>query len=123
MRRWLAILLLVLLPAQTTWAVVAGYCVHESSAAASHFGHHDHASHSHAPGLPGASGTPESNSDATASVVHDCGHCHGLYASMLITFEPLQLKPNPGLSAPTSDQPRAACTVTRPERPKWEPLA
>lgn len=44
MRRWFAILLLVLLPLQTSWAVVASYCDHEQEAEQStqHFGHHEH---------------------------------------------------------------------------------
>nr|ART41037.1 L611 [uncultured bacterium] len=42
MRRWLSILLLVFLPFQFSWAAVAGYCQHETGAAAQHFGHHDH---------------------------------------------------------------------------------
>ncbi|MBU0601652.1 MAG: hypothetical protein KKD25_04520 [Gammaproteobacteria bacterium] len=42
MRRWLSILLLVFLPFQFTWAAAAGYCQHETGAAAQHFGHHDH---------------------------------------------------------------------------------
>ena len=42
MRRWLAIFLLVLLPAQLGWAAVGVYCAHESGAAADHFGHHAH---------------------------------------------------------------------------------
>lgn len=123
MRRWLAILLLVLLPAQATWAVVAGYCVHKPGGAASHFGHHDHASHSHAPTLPDAPGTPGANNDATTGASNDCGHCHGQYAGMLIGIEPLQLDRCPAASAPASDESWAAHTAARPERPQWMSLA
>ena len=42
MRRWLAIFLLILLPAQLSWAAVGDYCAHESGAGAEHFGHHEH---------------------------------------------------------------------------------
>ena len=42
MRRWLSILLLVLLPFQFSWAAAASYCQHETSKLASHFGHHEH---------------------------------------------------------------------------------
>ena len=45
MRRWLAIFLLVLLPTQATWAVVAGYCVDSPGVTAGHFGHHDRSLH------------------------------------------------------------------------------
>ena len=46
MRRWLSILLLVLLPFQFSWAAAASYCQHErqheTGKLASHFGHHEH---------------------------------------------------------------------------------
>jgi hypothetical protein len=42
MRRWLSILLLVLLPLQFTWAAAAGYCQHEKAVKAWHIGHHEH---------------------------------------------------------------------------------
>ena len=42
MRKWLAIVLLVFLPLQFSWAAVASYCQHETGAAAKHFGHHAH---------------------------------------------------------------------------------
>lgn len=42
MRRWLSILLLVMLPFQLSWAVAASYCQHETGKLSSHFGHHEH---------------------------------------------------------------------------------
>lgn len=43
MRRWLFVLFLLVLPFQIVWASAAPYCAHESnSAAAKHFGHHEH---------------------------------------------------------------------------------
>jgi hypothetical protein len=42
MRRWLAILMLALLPLQFGWAAVAVYCGHESDPQAQHLGHHEH---------------------------------------------------------------------------------
>lgn len=132
MRRWLAILLLTLLPTQMTWAVVAGYCAHESGAAADHVGHHEHASHSHGPlpldardslPLDGADLPPDAGSDARAGVSHDCGHCHGQYASMPIAVVPPQLESFPGARIPPADEQCAAPAATQPERPKWARLA
>ena len=123
MRRWLAILLLVLLPTQMTWAVVAGYCAHESGAAADHVGHHDHASHGHAPLPLDVSDPPDAGNDARAGVSHDCGHCHGQYASMLVTIGPLHLERFPSASAPVNDERCAANAAAQPERPKWARLA
>ena len=123
MRRWLAVLLLMLLPTQMTWAVVAGYCAHESGAAADHVGHHDHAAHSHGHLLPDAPDPPDSGSDARAGVNHDCGHCHGQYASMPIAVVPPQFERFPSASLPPGDERCAAPAAAQPERPKWAHLA
>jgi len=124
MRRWLAILLLVLLPTQATWAVVAGYCVDEPDTTVSHFGHHDRASHSHALTLLDApSDTADSSSDGSINLGHDCGHCHGHFAGILTGFAPLQFEQFRSLSTPLGDDPLSAYAAVRPERPKWVPLA
>lgn len=120
MRRWLAIFLLVLLPTQATWAVVAGYCIHKPDAAVSHFGHHEHAAHGHAPTLPEASSdTPDASSDATIVASHDCGHCHGHIAGIPPDVQSLWLE-RPRSSSPViSDESQTAYAAVRPERPKW----
>jgi hypothetical protein len=41
-RRWLSILLLVLLPFQFSWPTAASCCPHETGKLSSHFGHHEH---------------------------------------------------------------------------------
>ncbi len=41
-RRCLAILLLVFMPAQFSWAMVGQYCAHETGAQSQHLGHHSH---------------------------------------------------------------------------------
>jgi len=45
MRRWLSILLLFLLPLQSSWAMSAAYCQHEQERGTQsrHWGHHEHA--------------------------------------------------------------------------------
>ncbi len=87
-RRLLAIVLLTILPLQFSWAAVAAYCAHESSAASDHLGHHDH-QHS-APALalgdgPGEVYAAAASGDAQWSQVDgqapapqadkDCGTC------------------------------------------------
>lgn len=42
MRQLLLICVMLLLPAQWTWAAAARYCTHEVGTAAEHFGHHEH---------------------------------------------------------------------------------
>lgn len=66
MRRWLLIILLILIPYQSVWAGSAQYCAHEDDAAVAHFGHHKH-KHSPARADRAATGTMW---DA------DCSTCH-----------------------------------------------
>ncbi|MGY4828565.1 DUF2946 family protein [Sphaerotilaceae bacterium SBD11-9] len=42
MRRWLAILLLVILPLQFSWVAAASLCQHEQDVSTQHVGHHEH---------------------------------------------------------------------------------
>ena len=45
MRRLLLILLLAFMPLQSIWAAAAGYCSHEETPGAAHFGNHVHQHH------------------------------------------------------------------------------
>lgn len=118
MRRWLALVLLALLPLQFSWAAVAAYCGHEAGEAALHVGHHEHA---HA-GLPEAS--PDiSAADPGAVADFDCGHCHGSGASLPAAqrdVDPAGLATARVTSAPGALRTRAP---SPPERPQWRPLA
>ncbi len=114
MYRLLALLLLVLLPMQMSWALMAGYCGHESGISADHVGHHDRDVHDHDPLLPDSPDASDSSQDAPASLGHDCGHCHGLYAGMMMAVEPLQLDRLPGASVPTLDESVAGQAAARP---------
>ncbi len=123
MRRWLAILLLVLLPVQFTWAMVADYCVHEPDATATHFGHHDHESHSHAAldTDPVDQATPDDPTSPAPQV--DCGHCHGHSAGMFDVAAPLAGQAFSGASPPSIDATCAEHLPAQPERPQWAALA
>lgn len=123
MCRCLAILLLVFLPLQFSWAAVASYCAHETGAATNHVGHHDHAGHSHVskdvdPGHKGKADGKTSNAPNL-----DCGHCLGHCAgiiAMATSFESQALASAPlGLSA----SPSAEHMPAQPERPQWATLA
>jgi hypothetical protein len=73
MRRFLVIVMMLLLPFQATWAVAAGICNHETGKA-SHFGHHEHEHHSAEAAAPEAE-----DADAQPGGFHaDCGVCHGV---------------------------------------------
>ncbi|MBA4092595.1 MAG: hypothetical protein C0489_00775 [Candidatus Accumulibacter sp.] len=111
MRRWLATLLLVLLPFQFSWAAVGGYCQHETGAAAKHFGHHNHQHQADA----GEHETPKGN--ALGAVDSDCSACHAASVAAL-----------PALAASSCAIPwfpasPAAPPGAQPERPNWIDLA
>jgi hypothetical protein len=137
-RRFLAMVLLALLPLQFSWAAVASYCEHETQGAG-HFGHHDH-DHAHHAGAsrdagpaadlsafaspsPDETGSAELDK-APGAMDLDCGHCcHGTCGVMLTW--PLGL-PGALSTAPPSatlDEMGGAHAPTRPERPQWLPLA
>lgn len=113
MRRWLALVLLCLLPLQVSWAAVAEYCAHEQGPAAQHFGHHDdeHAA------------WPDDTSDAahsgSASPAHDHpSHLAGFAG--LLGDSGFSLKVPPHASPRAEDRPPpASLPPDQPERPKW----
>ncbi|MFZ5520671.1 MAG: cation efflux protein, CzcI family [Pseudomonadota bacterium] len=72
MRRWLTLLLVLVLPIQFTWAVAAPYCQHEKAASVRHFGHHAHDHEATASTAEQKAGKPA----GLAYVDHDCGFCH-----------------------------------------------
>jgi hypothetical protein len=123
MRRWLAILLLVVLPTQMSWAAVAAYCAHESGAAADHVGHHDHAAHAHASSPLDAPDASSNDVDTASGADADCGHCHGQITGMLWSEENPALKRPPSAPGAAVEFPCAAHAAAQPERPQWRPLA
>lgn len=119
-RRLLAIVLLALLPLQFSWAAVAPYCEHETSADGGHLGHHEHPQHGDAAPDAGNERTADPTAD-TAEI--DCGHCHGQCTGLLALPEGLPgglLTAAPRASA---DEAGRAHAPARPERPQWAALA
>lgn len=119
MRRWLAVLLLALLPVQLTWAAVAPYCQHETTQSG-HFGHHEHHHHAAvADEADGASGADKS----PLTVDFDCGQCHGVWVGLnQVVSPPMLPTPSTRPGVPAGDG-AAAGTAERPERPNWSDLA
>lgn len=73
MRRFVLILMMVLLPLQWSWAAAASVCGHEQGKA--HFGHHEH---KHASSVE-TTAEPGHVEDGTAASYHpDCQVCHGI---------------------------------------------
>ncbi|MES2718739.1 MAG: hypothetical protein V4795_23475 [Pseudomonadota bacterium] len=137
MRRFLAIVLLALLPLQFSWAAVASYCEHETQGAG-HFGHHDH-DHAHQAGAssdagptadltadasptPGETGSADGDK-APGAMDLDCGHCHGSCSAMLTWPQGMPGALSTAPPGATLDETGGAHAPTRPERPQWLPLA
>jgi hypothetical protein len=70
MRRALIICLILMLPLQWVWAAAASTCLHETSVAAPHFGHHAH-KHSSSKAAPDSGGEQALPGGDHA----DCGVC------------------------------------------------
>lgn len=121
MRRWLTLVLLVLLPIQFTWAAAAPYCQHEQAADSFHLGHHVH---EHLPSPAVASQGDEAQDQSIAqdgmlTVDNDCGYCH------LSVAKPM---PMPGMAfadagrGAADNMPLASFKSREPdrhERPNW----
>lgn len=123
MRRWLAVLLLALLPLQFSWAAVADYCMHESGETADHVGHHDHESHAHGAAQSDADNKAKADAGSSSTATFDCSHCHGGCA---VTLDlPAVLVPHTVEHAPPTlgDAPCAEHMPAQPERPQWARLA
>lgn len=111
MRRWLALLLLCLLPLQVSWAAVADYCTHEHGRAAQHFGHHDEEH-------PASSAPSDDGPDRSAKLGHDCKHLSGFVG---LVAEPCVATSPPCRSVQPRDAPSVfpALPPDQPERPQW----
>jgi hypothetical protein len=127
-RRFLAIVLLALLPLQVSWAAVATYCGHDEPAGAAHFGHHEHQHHADASGnaepVADLGATTDVQGDkAPGAMDLDCGHCHGTFSAMLTLPSALPGVLSTAPPSVTLDEAGGAHAPTRPERPQWLPLA
>ncbi len=132
MRRFVALLLLVLLPLQAVWAAAAPYCQHEGDAASHHIGHHqpEHA-HAHAhttvaeasqDDAHGAPGEPATPGEGAASAHSDCHVCHG-GTVLAQEVRMLQVAAASAQPVPTLVHGLPAPPAERPDRPSWLALA
>lgn len=72
-RRLILAFLFFVLPLQFVWAAAAPYCAHEmQTAAAKHFGHHEHHHQADAQGAPAA----DDGGDTAGAYHADCESCH-----------------------------------------------
>ncbi len=121
MRRWLTVLLLVLLPLQFVWAAAAPYCQHEESAEARHIGHHEH-EHQSAADAQKATKSSDSLDDkafAKWTVDDDCAYCH-LSATQSPLSQLTELVPLAGAARQEAGAyPFGTRAPDHHERPNW----
>lgn len=89
MTRWLLLVLMVLLPAQFSWAAAAPYCTHERNPTTFHVGHHAHVhqgSKSDAQPTP-SEAEPEPARSPVAPDHADCSFCHGMVGQFAAPVE------------------------------------
>lgn len=115
MRRFLLILLSVILPFQLAWAGAAAYCQHEAPASVSrHFGHHEHQHKADA----------NAEHDKKVLADSDCGICHMASIPFACPDHPatetlhrVERSTNP------TEQGFASLCARAPDRPQWSRLA
>ncbi|MBI5860930.1 MAG: hypothetical protein HZB64_01910 [Rhodocyclales bacterium] len=119
MRRFIVLLMLCLLPLQTSWAAVADYCGHGQGEAVQHFGHHDDGHEGY------EAYSKKSDPDkqpGKADLGHD--HCHLAAFLGLLSGTAIHVPDQPVLSPLRCDEPiHSSLALDRPERPKWRALA
>jgi len=121
MRRFVAILLLMVLSVQFSWAAAAGYCEHEQDATPQHIGHHEH---QHPQGESVVDKLPvdapdEDGSKKPAGGHADCAYCHLSAAKNFSTLTmalPRSDASSPALTAAVAVE---SHLLDRIERPKW----
>lgn len=115
MKRFLLILLLVLVPFQFAWATAGSYCQHETGASSVHFGHHAHQHQGKA---------DTSNAKAKLGKIDiDCPSCHGAGCALFLTHvEPVTVPLDK-----TAAEPRVLLYTSHipdgPRRPDRSPVA
>lgn len=120
MRRWLAILMLVLLPLQSSWAAAAAYCGYEADQDAQHLGHHEHQCAGHASAGQGGETTDQGES---SGFDFDCGHCHCTCAGMPALHGAMASLTPASHAITLIDGVVRTLPQSPPERPQWLPLA
>jgi hypothetical protein len=99
MRRFLSIVLMLVLSLQATWSAAASVCRHDVAVEAPHFGHHAHADEA-AP-----THAVQSDDAAGVQIPHlDCVGCHGGLCAVLL---------HAPVSSTAESQPDAAATPYR----------
>lgn len=116
MRRWLTLVLLVLLPLQSVWAAAATCCAYEWSIASKHFDRHEH-HHGATAKAEGAKG--ERSKALTSGDDLDCASCHLQCVQPLISPSPVPIAAERERWTPVPPPWRETVVMPDIERPKW----
>lgn len=108
------ILLLLVMPLQSTWAAVAAYCQPENEVTVKHFGHHEHQDEHHH-----AEVGQDSDEGSKNLKISDCLDCHGSYSGMVVTR--FDTPPEVPVSEPPANATSRLISAlsSRPEKPNW----
>ena len=119
MHRFLAVLMLVLLPFQFSWAAAASYCMHERAPSHGYTAARHEYKH-------GASSLPDKDGhglQAADAFDVDCCLCHGLGIGVTHFFVSMKAPTPPANVVIQSALPLSGITQSPPERPQWRSLA
>lgn len=119
MRRWLTILLLVMMPLQLGWAALGSYCQHESGNQTKHFGHHVHQHQSQA----GSEDDDGPDPQGGKNLHGDCNACVSAGVTPILSDAAL-FDVNSSSAGKTGFQAHPLSRPSSPpERPAWARLA
>lgn len=112
MVRWLAVMLLLLVPLQFASASLEAYCAQSVGAATRHGDHHPH------------SCQVDEGAAGTEGQLHvDCGFCQIQASAVLLDAGPLPAKGLTHVLVDSTQDFPASAPVAEPERPKWRRAA
>lgn len=117
-KKWLLILLLLVLPLQISWAAAAVYCQHEQEAAVAHIGHHEHQH----PAQVDASDDQDGQNELP-QVHSDCGYCHGVSQAAFLSHLSPMMMPTGLLTAEPHSHAFSSHIPDGPRRPDRHPVA
>lgn len=118
MRRWLALLLLFIVPLQLSYAAASVYCEHETGMAAKHFGHHLH-QHKGQDGSTKGDGHGDSKGTAKKALHDDCGSCHMSMPQVLMQGFEMAEPLTSGTQVWPAGRHFSSADPGRIERPNW----
>lgn len=121
MRRWLVMLMLVLLPLQFSWAAVGSVCAADTGAPA---GHADGQGHGHGPhDAHGADTAAVDDGASPGAPAVDCGHCPAHFLGLPTGPAAPVATARGNAQAVPAEVARAQHVPARPDRPQWSRLA